>query len=247
MIDLHCHILPGVDDGAASITESCMMARLAVESGVTELAATPHYNIPGQQESGGAPFLKEQFLELAERFRRENIPLKLHTGMEVFVTPEVPRLIREKRLLTLGGSRYLLVEFDFDAPRRYADRMLEEIAGEGCIPVVAHPERYFFAQEDWDCLLRWAQQGYVLQVNKGSFFGMFGRRAQRTAHWCLGEGCIHLVGSDAHSPYRRTTRLHDAWAHVAEWDGPEIADFLLKENPGRILQDKPVRAVMAQF
>ena len=76
---------------------------------------------------------------------------------------------------------------------------------------------------------------------------MFGRRAQRTAHWCLGEGCIHLVGSDAHSPYRRTTRLHDAWAHVAEWDGPEIADFLLKENPGRILQDKPVRAVMAQF
>ena len=115
MIDLHCHILPGVDDGAATEDESCMMARLAVDSGVTALAATPHCGVPGQFDN----FVDEHFLArfgaLKAMLEREHIPLRLYTGMEVFVTEETPRLLRQGRLLTLGGSRYLLVEFGFHA------------------------------------------------------------------------------------------------------------------------------------
>ncbi|MBM6870282.1 hypothetical protein H7U37_05505 [Pseudoflavonifractor phocaeensis] len=247
MIDLHCHILPGVDDGSASLSESCMMAQMAVESGITAIAVTPHYNIPGGLGEGSLAFLEEQRLELARELERQNIPLTLYAGMEVFVTSRTPRLVRKNQIHTLGGSRYLLVEFGFNESSRFIQRMLEDITQAGCVPVVAHPERYYCVQDDWDCLRRWTEQGWLLQVNKGSFFGMFGQAASRTAHWCLDEGCVHLIGSDAHSPYRRTTRLSDVWGYVAEYDCPETADLLLRDNPARVLADETVPPLLAQF
>ena len=187
MIDLHCHILPGVDDGSSSEEESCRMARLAVESGVTAVCATPHCNVPGCFDNYRTEALEERFLRLARLLRERDIPLRLYAGMEVYVTPETPRHLRE------------------------------------------------------------GKAGWALQINKGSLFGRFGRRAARTAHWCLGEGCMHLIGSDAHSPYRRTPWLEDARSYVAEYTAPEIADFLLEENPRRMLENAPIRPVLAQF
>ena len=247
MIDLHCHILPGVDDGSATDEESCMMARLAVDSGVTAIAATPHCNVPGQFRNYRSETLHQRFCHLRELLRQNEIPLKLYTGMEVYVTPEVPQLLQQGKLLPLGGSHYLLVEFGFDESRRFAEQMLEAIRKEGFTPVIAHPERYRFVQTERECLLRWIDEGYVLQINKGSLFGMFGRGAARISNWCLGEGCLHLIGSDAHSPFRRTTRLEDVWDYAADCDSTEIADFLLEGNPSRILEDQPVRPVLAEF
>lgn len=247
MIDLHCHILPEVDDGAASEEESCLMARMAAESGVTALAATPHCGVPGQFENFADERLMDSFTGLERLLEREGIPLRLYTGMEVFVTEQTPRHLREGRLLTLGGSRYLLVEFGFDEEPDFAERMLGELLEADVVPVVAHPERYHFVQPQPERLLRWAEMGCALQVNKGSLLGRFGRRAAQTARWCLGEGCVHLLSSDAHSPWRRTTRMEEAWAYAADFDSPEIADFLLRDNPRRILEDRPVRPVLAEF
>ena len=247
MIDLHCHILPGVDDGAASEEESCMMARMAAESGVTALAATPHCGVPGQFENFADERLMDRFSALERLLEREHVPLRLYTGMEVFVTEQTPRHLREGRLLTLGGSRYLLVEFGFDEEPDFAERMLGELLEAGVVPVVAHPERYHFVQPQPACLLRWAEMGCALQVNKGSLLGRFGRRAAQAARWCLGEGCVHLLGSDAHSPWRRTPRMEEAWTYTADFDSPEIADFLLRDNPRRILEDQPIRPVLAEF
>ena len=120
MIDLHCHILPGVDDGSSSEEESCRMARLAVESGVTAVCATPHCNVPGCFDNYRTEALEERFLCLARLLGERDIPLRLYAGMEVYVTPETPRHLREGKLLTLGGSRYLLVEFGFEAPFSFA-------------------------------------------------------------------------------------------------------------------------------
>lgn len=247
MIDLHCHILPGVDDGAVSEEESCMMAQMAADSGVTAIAATPHCNIPGQRNNYLSNDLRDRFLRMARLIKEQKIPIRLHTGSEVFVTPEVPQLLREKKLLTLAGSRYLMVEFAFDESIVFAERMLDAIQREGLIPVVAHPERYYFVQEDPNSLRRWVRKGIVLQLNKGSLLGAFGRSARRVACWCLEAGCVHLIGSDAHSPYKRTPQLSDAWDFVSAYTTPEIADFLLKENTERILQDRPVGAVLAEF
>lgn len=247
MIDLHCHILPGVDDGAASEEESCIMAQMAVDSGVTLAVATPHCDPRCGFDNFLTDSLKERFYRLEDTLKEMGIPLSIQTGMEVFVTPETPRHLREGRLLPLGRSHYLLTEFAFDGSAAFAQRMLEELQDQGVRPVVAHPERYRFIQQDPERLFRWLDQGFVLQLNKGSFFGRFGRAAARTAHWCLQEGCIHLIGSDAHSPYQRTPRLSEIHEYISEQVSQETADLLLEENPRRILRDRPVRSATSGY
>lgn len=247
MTDLHCHILPGADDGAASEEESLAMAAMAERSGVRAIAVTPHCNVPGEFENYAGPELQRQLEALRAAVRRAGLQVELYAGMEVFATGDVPHLLDCGRLLTLGGSRYLLVEFGFDESPDFAEAILAAIAARGAVPVVAHPERYRFIQGNEALLLEWSRQGYVLQINKGSLAGRFGRRAARTARWCMASGCVHLIASDAHSPYRRTTRMEEAWELAAAADGPEIADFLLRENPRRILEDRPVRPVLEEF
>ena len=247
MIDLHCHILPGVDDGSADEEESCAMARLAVESGVTDIAATPHCNAPDPFYNYADSALHARFARLRQRLERERIPLRIHEGMEVFTTPELPRLLDEGRLLTLGGTRYLLIEFAFGESEWFFDEMLAAVRARGLTPVLAHPERYTCVQDEPRLLRRWAREGTVLQANKGSFFGMFGRRAAKTAHWCLDCGCLHLIGSDAHSPYRRTPRLSDIYELVADAVSMETAQLLLHDNPAAILTGGTIYPAMAQF
>ena len=247
MIDLHCHILPGIDDGATSMEESCLMAQIAVESGVTAVAMTSHCNVPDQFDNYADTALVDQILNFRDVLRQREIPLRVYPGMEVYVTPNLSELLEEKRLLTLGLTRYLLVEFGFDESARFINQMLQVVENHGCIPMIAHPERYYCVQDDEKLLLQWASRGYPLQMNKGSFFGMFGRHAAKTAHWAFQHGCIHLIGSDAHSPYVRTPRLTDVWGYVAELSSEEIADFLLTENPKRILNDELIRPLMAEF
>ena len=113
MIDLHCHMLPGVDDGASSEKEALLMAQVAVDSGVTDVALTPHCNVPGKFSNYYDQQLEGRFCRFEQLLHRENGSLTVHRGMEVFVTPELPRLLDNGSLLTLGGSRYLLVEFAF--------------------------------------------------------------------------------------------------------------------------------------
>ena len=247
MIDLHCHMLPGVDDGAATEKEALLMAQVAVDSGVTDVALTPHCNVPGKFSNYYDQQLEGRFRRFEQLLHRENGSLTVHRGMEVFVTPELPRLLDNGSLLTLGGSRYLLVEFAFGEEAWFADDILCQIRQYDLIPVVAHPERYYFLQDEPRHLLRWADDGYILQLNKGSFFGMFGRHAAKTAHWCLDCGCLHLIGSDAHSPYRRTPRLNDVYDLVADAVSPETAQLLLHDNPAAILTGDAVYPAMALF
>ena len=247
MIDLHCHMLPGVDDGASSEKEALLMAQVAVDSGVTDVALTPHCNVPGKFSNYYDQQLEGRFRRFEQLLHRENGSLTVHRGMEVFVTPELPRLLDNGSLLTLGGSRYLLVEFAFGEEAWFADDILRQIRQYDLIPVVAHPERYYFLQDEPRHLLRWAGDGCLLQLNKGSFFGMFGRHAAKTAHWCLDCGCLHLIGSDAHSPYRRTPRLNDVYDLVADAVSPETAQLLLHDNPAAILTGDAVYPAMALF
>ena len=114
MVDIHCHILPGVDDGSPSMEDSLEMARMAADSGVTDIIATPHCNLPGNgPKNYRSASLRAAFSRLQQALDAEGIPLRIHPGAEVFCTPELPRLLDQRQLQTLGGSRYLLVEFYF--------------------------------------------------------------------------------------------------------------------------------------
>ena len=149
MIDIHAHILPGLDDGSDSPETSLMMAYAAVESGVTAIIATPHCNQRGLYENYASPELTGRLERLRGEIKAAGIPLEVYQGMEVFGTRDVPRLLREGKLLTLNGSRYLLIEFAFREDPLYMDRLVHAILEDGVIPIVAHPERYVLMSAPW--------------------------------------------------------------------------------------------------
>lgn len=247
MIDVHCHMLPSVDDGAANEEDALLMAQVAQDSGVAGVVLTPHCNVPGQFDNRYDAELKERFGSFEQLLRREGYTLNVYRGMEVFATDELPKLLDVGQLITLGGGKHLLVEFAFGEEAYFADDMLKCVRSYGLTPVIAHPERYYFIQDDPRHLLHWMNKGYVLQLNKGSFFGMFGRHAAKTAHWCLDCGCLHVIGSDAHSPYRRTPRLSDIFSLVEENVSTDTATLLLQDNPKAILNGGEVLPAMAHF
>lgn len=237
MIDIHCHILPGVDDGAGSLDTARRMAHQAVEGGTDQIVVTPHFLRPDQGRLIPAGVLAEHIGLLQEAFRKEGIPLNLYTGMEVFAAPELPMLLERQEVLTLAQSRYLLIEFFFDEEEEYMDRMLETVWDMGLWPVVAHPERYYAVQRRPMLAVEWFERGFCLQLNKGSVTGTLGSAAASTAWWLLRRGLAHMVASDAHGYQRRTTDLGQAKKLLDEHLGTTYTRLLLEENPGRILEN----------
>lgn len=241
MIDLHCHILPGVDDGSPDAETSLSMARHAAESGVTAIAVTPHCNLPGFRRNYRGPDYRRQLNDLRELLTQENIPLQLYSGAEVFADPSnIRTLIEQHELITLGGSRYLLVEFDFGLPGSVLLRTLEAIAQRGLVPVVAHPERYDAVQRD-PGLAAWCfSRGMLLQLNKGSLLGLLGSRAEDAALHLLSHGLAHLIASDAHDDRFRTTGFRSLLPVLEPICHPDYIALLLHGNPPRILRDEPI-------
>lgn len=237
MIDIHCHILPDVDDGAEDLKEALTMAELAVRCGVRDIIATPHFR--GRAgESGKLPHMLRQLELLNRELEKAELPLRVHPGAEILCLPETVELAYEGKLPTLGRSRYVLCEFFFDAPFDYMDRILEEIAAAGYKIVVAHPERYEAVIRDPRAARHWFRRGYVIQLDKGSVLGAFGGRVQGAAGWLLDGGFVHLIASDAHSPNRRTTDLSHLRRWLLERYPRDYVHLLLEENPGRLLRDQ---------
>lgn len=239
MVDIHCHIVPEVDDGAWDLDTALEMARMAVHSGVRRIIATPHFQgVPEALEE--LPYIVHQFRLLQSAVRREKLELELHPGVEVLCVPQTLELARMGQLPTLGNSRYVLTEFYFDASREFMDSALRHMLACGYLPVVAHPERYGAVQREPDLVGHWFELGVVIQVNKGSVLGAFGRRAEETAVRLLYRGHVHIIASDAHSPERRTTDLSPVQAWAREHLGREYARILLEDNPGRITRGRPM-------
>lgn len=242
MVDIHCHILPQVDDGAYDLEESLRMARLAADSGVTDVFATPHFR--GSRDSMELlPRIMDALALLRDGLETEHIKLRLHPGAEILCLPETMELARRGWLPTLGSSDYVLVEFYFDAERAFMDETLSVLRRSGYRPVVAHPERYGAVQSEPGTALRWFEQGYVLQVNKGSPLGAFGSRALRCAQSLLEWGVVHVLASDAHGSGRRTPDMEPLVLWCRDNLGEGYGEILLRENPDRILHGRPMLPV----
>ena len=241
MIDLHSHILPGQDDGAQSLEAALAMARMAVDSGVTAMAATPHCAGDHTREVYAAWRLLKEALEENE------IPMKLFLGMEIYGTPETARMLREKQLFTLNDSRYPLIEFSFRSDGLEETRILHSVCKAGFRPVVAHPERYSYVQQDPRLVDRWVRMGCLIQVNRGSLLGRFGHRAQSLGFALVERGFATVVASDAHSPRVRTPWLADVEQLLSEEIAPKCADLLLRENPRKILKDEEIRSAEPEW
>ncbi len=238
MIDIHAHILPGIDDGANSFETSLRMAKMAVDCGVDRMIVTPHCNVEDLYENYYSDEQTKLLNDLENRLKEKHINLKLAPGMEVYATEDVPELIHQGKLITLNHSRYLLIEFNFHEDGVLIDYLLKEISRQGLHPIVAHPERYPYVQNNPSLVLEWIYQGCSLQVNKGSILGGFGQKAYSTSHYLLNQHLVAVVASDAHGVDRRTTYLSDAYRYIAFQYSEEYADMLLNENPSRILEDR---------
>lgn len=240
MIDIHTHILPGIDDGAQDMYDTLEMVRLAADSGVTAMVATSHCNIPGFY----ANYFDKKYADLVQSVRHavhdEQIPVKILPGAEVFATPELPKLMRDGRIMTLNQSHYLLMEFSFDEDPEFVMDIVEQVHDMGAIPVIAHAERYEFVQYYPQMVYEWRMKGYPVQVNKGSFQGRFGKRAQRTAYLLMDHHLVSVIASDAHSPYQRTPYMSGAYEELLNEYPESYLQMLFSGNPRLICGDRPI-------
>lgn len=241
MIDLHSHILPELDDGAQSLRESIAMARMAVESGITVMAATPHCADDRAREVYAAWKLLRQAL------KENEIPLTLLPGMEIFGTADTARLLREKKLFTLNGSRYPLIEFAFTSDGREETKILHSVRKAGYRPVVAHPERYSYVQDNPKFINLWHRMGCLVQVNRGSLMGRFGTRAEELAFELVDRGFAVAVASDAHSPHARTPWMEDVRQLLQEEISPLCAQALLRDIPKMILKNEKIPPIEPEW
>ena len=239
MIDLHCHILPGEDDGSDSPDTSCRMAAQAARSGVRRIVATPHRGTRPDRERGRAAHLRRALGRMQAELDRWNIPIELLPGSEVLLSGPDGALPDREELLTLNDTDFLLVEFYFDAPASDMDRRLSMVEQAGLTPVIAHPERYYCVQENPAIAGAWAERGYYLQLNKDSLLGSLGEAAYLTAALLLRRKLAAVIASDAHHWRRRTADLRPLLEELDRRFPGADPDLLLRVNPGRILRGLP--------
>ncbi len=237
--DIHCHLLPGLDDGAFMPDESVMMAEMAAENRTLAVVCTPHW-MPGVYTRTE---LLQTYRSLGQKIRERGIAVKLALGQEILIDEDyrtTAEMLERSELLTLNRSVYPLVEFD---PYIREDRALTisaYLTAKGFVPIIAHPERYAFVDEDYRALHRLRDTGALLQINKGSASGFFGRSARRAADYMLRERLADFAASDAHSPYRRTPPLAEFHEYVSEYCSGNYADHILSKNPLRVLRNETI-------
>lgn len=237
MIDLHCHILPGVDDGAQDEAVSIAMARMMVSQGVTIAACTPHI-LPGLYHNTG-PGIRDAVVRLQELIDREGIDLRLVTGADAHMAPDFLAGLRSGQILSIGDSRYVLVE----PPHHTAPPQLEDfffnLVMAGYVPILTHPERLSWVPSRYEVIKRLMAGGAWMQITAGSITGAFGRNALYWAQRMLDEGCVHFIASDAHNVERRPPDLAAGYDAAARRVGAEEAERLVFTRPLGILKDEP--------
>lgn len=227
-IDVHSHVLPGLDDGSRSMEQSLEMLRIAHSEGIEVMIATPH-NMPGKGQPPREKVL-ERMQNLQEEARREGIPIQLVMGTEYFYREEVPELLEDGRGISMNGSEYVLVEFDPMVEVRYFCNALQDIMGAGYTPIVAHVERYAKVMAKSAILKDLKKVGVLLQVNAASVIGDNGRIAKRDVKKLLKEKMVDFVGTDTHSDGRRAPRMEKCAAYLTKKYGVDYAWELLRSN-----------------
>ncbi len=240
MIDIHTHILPMVDDGASSIETALKLLVDAYEDGSDEIVLTPHF-----AQAYGFDNPKDKISALFEDFKyivkQERIPLELYLGCEYLYTTQENFFMQKEEMMTLNHTDYMLMEFFFDIEAEKILEAVETVTQEGWIPILAHPERYDSIQMNPEMAKLAVEKGALLQMNKGSVMGKYGSLAQDTAMELLESHAYSFVGSDAHHPLRRSSRMYEAYQMVKESFGSNYADLIFKENAKKMLKNEDIR------
>jgi protein-tyrosine phosphatase len=235
MIDIHTHILPGVDDGSKSLDESLKMVEIAAQSGTTDIVASPHAN----SDFPFRPNLIEE--KLAELRGQIGNRIRIHSGCDFHLSYDnIQDALGNPAKYTINNKCYLLVEFSDLLIVHRATAIFESFLNAGMTPIITHPERNGLLQKRLQDLQTWVKSGCMIQVTAQSFLGAFGRPAKQFAHNLLKKHLIHFVASDAHDSQRRPPQLDESYAYVCRNEGKEVADRLFKEYPQRAIDGEPI-------
>jgi protein-tyrosine phosphatase len=237
MIDLHCHLLPGVDDGAEDLDESLAMARLAVADGIRSIVVTPHF-LNGVYHHSPVE-LRERFFRLQDFLDGQQVALSLYPGADIHLAPDLIRNLERPELPSINNHRYLLLELpSFALPSALHDTLFQ-IRTKGFTPIITHPERNGSIQQHPDQLIEMKRFGALAQVTAMSLTGGFGKKVSDCAAVLLEKGLVQVMASDAHSPKGRPPILSAGLKAAADLIGRDAALRLVTVHPERILAGEP--------
>lgn len=234
--DIHCHIVPGVDDGATDIGETVKLLRMEYEQGVRTVITTPHFRF--RMFETPAEKVREQF-RLVEKAASEISPdLHVYLGCEFHANMEMLPMLREQKVMTMAGSRYVLIEFSHNSEESYIRERLGALLSGGYKPIMAHIERYEATRNSLDFVEELADMGVYMQINADSITGKDGFFTKRYCNKIMKDGLLHFVGSDCHNSAKRSSRIGEAYRMVSAKFGQDYADELFIHNPAEILKQK---------
>lgn len=235
-IDMHCHILPGVDDGAKDLEDTREMLKIAYQEGIRAIVATPHHH----DRRGKAPIqqLNCQLQKVKELIKEMNLDMKIYPGMEVFFVQEILEELDQRRIATIGKSRYILIEFSPEAPFSYIQRAIQEIQMKGYRVIIAHVERYSCLTRNIDKIRSLVEMGAYIQVNASSIIGGFTIKYFMKS--IMKEHLVHLVGTDAHDPNYRCPLIRKAAAYVERKHGHDYMEQIFWRNGIAVLRNEKI-------
>ncbi len=235
MFDIHCHILPEVDDGPKSWDIAVEMCRIAAADGITHMVATPHANDRYAYDRG---YLKVILTQLQARVGASP---QLSLGCDFHLSYEnLERVLGQPHSYTIGDTNYLLVELsNFSVPFQITE-CFTRLGDRGLTPILTHPERNPILQQTPQRILEWAEQGCLVQVTASALTGFWGERPEIVARWLLDRSAVHILATDAHDHKRRVPILSEARDLVSQIAGTEYADALVESNPAAVVNGKPI-------
>lgn len=232
---MHCHILPGADDGAETIEESLQIIRQLCVAGFNMFMATPHvfegrgYLTPS--------YILERTDELNYLAHQEGLQVTILPGAENYIFPEMAEWYQKGKLMTLAhGGEYLLIELPMHEIPVYTEQVFFDLMLAGVVPVLAHPERYTALWDEPDIILKWLRQGVLMQLDLRSSIGKYGPRAKKFADLLLKNGLIHFIGSDAHIPTRHPSSYSESLCRLRDLLGEENYQVITETNPWALLR-----------
>ncbi|WP_059173408.1 tyrosine-protein phosphatase [Bacillus sp. FJAT-27445] len=237
MIDIHCHILPGVDDGAKSIRESLEMARTAVSEGIKTIVATPHHK--NNRYTNPKQSILEQVSDLNNHLQMAQIPLTVLPGQEVRVYGELVEDYEKNEILTLAETHYLFLELPSDQVPRYTEKLVYNLQMGGLTPIIVHPERNHEIIERPGILYTLVKNGVLTQITASSVCGYFGKKIKNFSFQLIESNLTHFIASDAHNTHSRGFKMQEAYEVAENRYGKELS-YMFKENAELLLLDKNI-------
>jgi protein-tyrosine phosphatase len=235
MVDIHSHILPGLDDGAKNLEESVAMLKMAAAAGTTDIVATPHAN----SEFAFQPDLIAE--KVAELTAAVGQSIRIYTGCDFHLQYEnIQDALEHPTKYTINHKNYLLVEFSDLMIFNTTGDIFYQLRNAGMVPVVTHPERNWLLQKRFESIAEWVAEGACLQITGQSFLGRFGRSAKEYAEKLMKAGLVHFVASDAHGTRDRTPELREAFDYIAGKYGQDRAEQLFVINPRAAIAGEPL-------